>query len=46
MANDDYSLQINSPAIDTGNLSIANEVPYDIRGSDRRNKPDLGAYEK
>ena len=42
----DYMLQYNSPAIDTGDLGIAAQVPLDIRGSSRTAAPDLGAYEK
>ena len=34
-----------SPAVGTGSPSVAIEVPYDIEGKDRRNTPDLGAYQ-
>ncbi len=34
-----------SPAVGTGSPVIANEVPFDIEGKDRRNTPDLGAYQ-
>ena len=34
-----------SPAVGTGSPSVAMEVPYDIEGRDRRNTPDLGAYQ-
>jgi len=46
ISNDDYMLQYNSPALDTGDINIAALVPLDIRGSSRTFKPDLGAYEK
>lgn len=34
-----------SPAVGAGSPVIANEVPYDLEGKDRRNTPDLGAYQ-
>lgn len=34
-----------SPAVGAGSPVIANEVPYDLDGKDRRNTPDLGAYQ-
>ncbi|MEG9326416.1 choice-of-anchor Q domain-containing protein [Salinimicrobium catena] len=43
--NNDFSLQEGSPAIDTGNVSTANEVPFDILNVSRLPEPDLGAYE-
>ena len=38
-------LQAGSPAIDFGNISTANEVPFDILQVSRIPEPDLGAYE-
>lgn len=34
-----------SPAVGTGSPAIALDVPFDIEGRDRRNTPDLGAYQ-
>lgn len=34
-----------SPAVGAGSPVIANEVPFDIEGKDRRSTPDLGAYQ-
>jgi hypothetical protein len=44
-ANFDYRPDSLSPVIDKGNINVAAEVPVDIRGNDRSQKPDLGAYE-
>jgi len=41
-----YQLQVYSPALDIGDMSIALQVPYDILGNARTISPDLGAYEK
>ncbi len=43
----DLTLESNSPAINVGDISIANTVPTDILGIDRiiNGSPDLGAYE-
>lgn len=41
----DLSLQVGSPAIDKGDLGVAQEVPQDILGIERISNPDLGAYE-
>ncbi len=43
--NNDLRLQAGSPAIDFGNISTANEVPFDILKKSRIPDPDLGAYE-
>ena len=34
-----------SPAVGAGSPVIANEIPFDLEGKDRRNTPDLGAYQ-
>lgn len=34
-----------SSAVGSGSPVIANEVPYDLEGNDRRGTPDLGAYQ-
>ncbi len=34
-----------SPAVGAGSPVIANEVPFDLEGKDRRNTPDLGAIQ-
>lgn len=34
-----------SPAVGAGSPVVAQEVPYDMEGRDRRNTPDLGAYQ-
>ena len=34
-----------SPAVGAGSPIIATEVPFDLEGKDRRNTPDLGAYQ-
>ncbi len=34
-----------SPAVGTGSPAVAIEVPFDLEGKDRRNTPDLGAYQ-
>ncbi len=44
--NGDYTLADGSPAIDSGDASIANMVPFDIKGRSRTSNPDMGAYEK
>jgi len=41
-----FKLKPGSPALDTGNMGIAIDVPYDILGSARTINPDIGAYEK
>ena len=41
----DYRLRDNSPAINAGKLEIALQVPFDILGRDRTQRPDLGAYQ-
>ncbi|MBQ3709126.1 MAG: hypothetical protein II887_00310 [Bacteroidales bacterium] len=42
----DYHLSdVLSPAVGAGSPVIAIEIPYDIEGHDRRNTPDLGAYQ-
>lgn len=43
--NNDFRLQEGSPAIDSGNVSTASEVPFDILNVSRLPEPDLGAYE-
>ncbi len=40
-----YELDSLSPAINAGSMEIALEVPFDIKGIDRTENPDLGAYE-
>ncbi|MBI9037536.1 MAG: hypothetical protein JEY97_05325 [Bacteroidales bacterium] len=40
-----YELDTLSPAIDAGNINIAESVPFDIKGESRQQSPDLGAYE-
>ena len=40
-----YELDTLSPAIDAGNINIAESVPFDINGNPRQESPDLGAYE-
>lgn len=45
-ANNDYTLQSSSPAIDKGSTSIAAFVPNDLKGISRIALPDLGALEK
>ncbi len=41
----DLTLENNSPAIGTGNLFFANQVPNDILNNDRTTAPDVGAYQ-
>lgn len=41
----DFTLDAGSPAIDQGDLQIANEIPFDLNGNIRIPAPDLGAYE-
>jgi len=45
--NDDYSLQANSPCINTGaDTSLNSDIPSDdLDGENRDNTPDMGAYE-
>ncbi len=45
-ATNNYELDTLSPAIDAGSMEIANTVPVDIKGVDRTQSPDLGAYER
>lgn len=43
----DQNLQLldDSPAKNAGDLSIANQVPYDILGNNRESNPSIGAYQ-
>jgi hypothetical protein len=41
----DYRLDSLSPARKIGDVQIASEVPFDITGTQRTEKPDLGAYQ-
>jgi len=41
----DYQLDTLSPAIDKGSVEISSQIPNDILGNPRGDKPDLGAYE-
>jgi len=41
----DYRLDSLSPAVDIGSESISSQIPNDILGNPRGNKPDMGAYE-
>ncbi len=41
----DFRLTEESPAIDAGNPDVAFEVPYDLYGEDRRERPDIGAVQ-
>lgn len=41
----DLQLDSLSPAKNIGSIEIANTVPFDIKGVDRTETPDLGAYE-
>ena len=41
----DYRLDTLSPAIDKGSIDISSQIPNDILGNPRGDKPDLGAYE-
>lgn len=41
----DLRLEQNSAAIDKGDPDIAEQLPKDIRGTNRISNPDLGAYE-
>jgi len=41
----DYRLDTLSPAIDKGSTDISSQIPNDILGNPRGDKPDLGAYE-
>lgn len=43
--NNNYNLDSLSPARDTGNVNVAESVPFDINGNSRTSSPDLGAYE-
>jgi hypothetical protein len=43
--NFNFELDTLSPAIDKGNIDIANEIPFDILNNSRTDSPDLGAYE-
>ncbi|OQX82294.1 MAG: hypothetical protein B6D64_00750 [Bacteroidetes bacterium 4484_276] len=40
-----YELDSLSPAKNIGSIEIANTVPFDIKGVNRTESPDLGAYE-
>ena len=41
-----FKLQIGSPALNIGDVNVAQDVPFDIIGNSRTIQPDLGAYEK
>lgn len=41
----DYRLKSNSPAIGAGKAAIANEIPLDILGRNRQQRPDIGAFQ-
>lgn len=41
----DYRLRDNSPAINAGKAEIALQIPFDILGQDRTQRPDVGAYQ-
>jgi len=41
----DFSIQESSRARDQGDIGTAQTVPLDIRGNDRTQTPDIGAYE-
>lgn len=41
----DYRLRQNSPAINAGKPEIALQIPLDILGRNRTQRPDLGAYQ-
>ena len=41
----DYRLTEESPAIGAGNPAIANDIPYDLFGNDRTERPDIGALQ-
>ncbi|MGB4122847.1 MAG: choice-of-anchor Q domain-containing protein, partial [Bacteroidales bacterium] len=41
----DLQLDSISPARDIGKIEIANTVPTDLKGVDRLESPDIGAYE-
>lgn len=41
----DFRLTEESPAIDAANPDIANDVPYDLEGRDRTERPDIGALQ-
>lgn len=48
LTNNNFELDILSPAIDKGNISIGNLVPSDYKGDSRTSDaaPDLGAFER
>jgi hypothetical protein len=41
----DFRLTEDSPAIGAGNPDIANEIPFDLLGRDRTERPDIGAVQ-
>jgi len=45
IGNQDYRLKSNSPAIGAGKASIAEQIPLDILGRNRVQRPDIGAYQ-
>lgn len=41
----DFRIGSDSEAIGIGNILVAQQVPFDLLGIDRRNSPDAGAYQ-
>jgi len=42
----DFQLSNESPAINTGKITLTNQITIDILGNNRDGYPDIGAYEK